>query len=214
MVASMRQSAQVMPLTVARLRRWRSGLARLSSRQAPATTVQSGPRPEESRRVKSSLKRSPLGGGGGGGAPASGTPASGGGAPASGTPASGGGAPASGTPASGGGAPASGTPASAPPPAALPVTMKSSNTTPATLVDIPAVPASTMADGEVSLTLSLATPFTDATSCTGPAPVAVKEMPATVQMSGTPLGASPSTVATPPRHLRICRCRFEVKSTS
>src|SRR5690348_2330738 len=162
MVASMRQSAQVIALTVARLRRLRSELARLSSIHAPATTVQSGPRPEERSRVKSSEKSRPLGGGGGGGAPASGTPASGtpasgGGAPASGTPASGGGAPASGTPASGGGVPASGTPASAPPPAALPVTTKSSNTTPATPVDIPAVPAPTMAEAEVSLTLSLGT---------------------------------------------------------
>src|SRR5205807_7817267 len=56
----MRQSAQAMPTTAARSRALRSELASFeSSRHAPASTVQFGPSPELTVRLKSSKKSTP-----------------------------------------------------------------------------------------------------------------------------------------------------------
>src|SRR5437870_5100336 len=143
MLASMRQSAQETPATIARSSAVRSEFALSLSRQPPARMIQFGPRSEASVRLKLSEKITV-------GGPASGGPASGG--PASGGPASGG-------PASGG--PASGVPPSGPPPEApLVVTVKSSKKTPATSVHIPAVPAPAIADADASVAKIFAAPFT------------------------------------------------------
>src|SRR5205823_10122423 len=163
----------------------------------PETTRQLDPRPVA--RLKPSENRTPE--------PASGGPASGG--PASGGPASGG--PASGVPASG--EPASGVPPSVPP-AGAPVTVNLPNQIPARLVQIPAVPATRMADGDESLTTSFVTPSTDATRFTGFEPVAESAMATHQPRSAIPLGASPSTVTVAPLCRRIWRLPFASSATS
>src|SRR5438105_12638214 len=100
----MLQSAQDTPDGAARSSVLASEFALSLSRQAPDRTVQPGPRPDDSVRLKSSLNRTL-----GDAAPASGIPASG--EPASEAPPPG--VPASGTP-------ASGVPASTAPPYTVP----------------------------------------------------------------------------------------------
>src|SRR2546423_539695 len=169
MLASMRQSAQETPAAAARSRAVRSEFAFELSLQPPERMFHLGPRSQHRVRLKSSVKRMPPG------LPASAVPASE--APASEVPASevpASGAPASEIPASG--VPAS-TPASAPPPAlSTPVPMKSSKSTPERSVHMPAVPGAVMAADEASVALTLAAPFTNALSATGPAPVALSAL--------------------------------------
>src|SRR5438132_2025104 len=208
----MLQSAQDTPDGAARSSVLASEFALSLSRQAPDRTVQPGPRPDASVRLKSSLNRI-----WGDAVPASGIPASG--EPASEAPPSG--VPASGTPASGVPAstappstvPPSGTPAPVPPPS-CPITAKSSNQTPARLVDNPAVPGMTIADPDASVTVSFAIPFTDATSCTGPAPVAASAIVAQFCNSAPPLGAAPTPLVTPPLDRRTCSRPLPSSATS
>src|ERR1700682_3044885 len=190
-LVSMRHSAQLTASTAARFKPRKSELARVSSRQRPLRTFQFGPRPEETQRLKPSLKIPPLGGGG---VPPSGGPASGG--------------PASGGPASGG-------PASGVPPGLLePVTVKSLNQMPDTSAHMPAVPGAVMAEEEASVKATLTAPFTEATSSTGAVPLALSEMVAQSLRSARPLGASASTVVRPLLRRRIWSAPLGSKATS
>src|SRR5207237_1205603 len=162
---------------------------------SPEVTRQVEPRPVV--RLKLSEKMT-VGGppsGGPASGPASGGPPSG---PASGGPPSG---PASGGPPSG---PASGGPSSVPP-FANPVTVNLPNQIPARSVQIPAVPATRMADDDESFAISFVTPFTDATRFTGLEPVVEREMVAHQPRSAIPLGPSASTVTVAPLWRRIWR---------
>ncbi len=134
------------------------------------------------------------------------TPDGGGGVPASGTP-------ASGTPAS---VPASGTPPSGAPPPAVPmlVSLKSSNQVPAASEVRPAAPEEVIACGAASVTESLSAPSMVAVSVTGPVPCTVNAAVAQSLRSGMPLGASPSTLAVPDRHLRIRMRPFDSTTRS
>ena len=92
--------------------------------------------------------------------------------------------------------------------------MKLSKKTPATSVHIPAVPAPAIAEADESLAAIFAAPFTEATSCTGFAPVAESAMVAQFDRSAIPLGADASTVIEPPLWRLIWRVPFARSATS